>query len=198
MSDNHNERRRAILNYIFLSLSVVVFNCVLIAAMVMQYGYSEIPCPLCLLQRYAFFGIIFAMLLSLKYGESTQRIGVTLLMSWLLILISGRQSALDIVSRPGHQWVGSALLNIHMPVWSFIIGFLFIFFYCVKLILLGKADEEAVLTDRQRRFAKKIKRQLFIITLLLLMINFLSVLLQCGVGHICHTSSYRFINSTMD
>ena len=194
MSENHIKRRCVIINYAFLILSVAVLNSIIIAAMVMQYGYSEIPCPLCLLQRYAYFGIIFGMLLSLKYGESARRVGVTLLMSCFLMLISGRQSALDIVSRPGHQWVGSALLNIHMPVWSFIIGFLFILFYCVKLVVLGEAGEKATLTDRQTHWVNKIGRGLFVISLISLTVNFVSVVLQCGIGHICHTFFYRLLN----
>ena len=193
MNEHYIKRRRTFINDAFLILSIIVLNGILIAAMVMQYAFSEIPCPLCLLQRYAYFAIIFGMLLSLKYGETARRVGVTLLMSWFLMLISGRQSALDIVSRPGHQWVGSALLNIHLPVWSFIIGFLFIFFYCVKLIVLGQASEQLDLTDSQSLWVRTIGHWLFVITLILLAVNFVSVVLQCGVGHVCHTSSYRLL-----
>ena len=48
---NRLETLRFFLNEIFMLGMMAVIAAILTAAMVMQYGYGELPCPLCLLQR---------------------------------------------------------------------------------------------------------------------------------------------------
>ena len=53
---------RGPLDRLILVLMLAVLAAILTAAMVMQYAFGEIPCPLCLLQRVAMFGCCFGLI----------------------------------------------------------------------------------------------------------------------------------------
>jgi hypothetical protein len=84
--------------------------------MVMQYAFGEIPCPLCLLQRYAMFGCCFGIVIQLRSANSERGAGIGAIFALVLLVISVRQTLLDLFPRPGHAYVGSAVFGIHMPV----------------------------------------------------------------------------------
>jgi hypothetical protein len=63
----------------------------------------------------------------------------------LLVIISVRQTLLDIYPRPGHSYIGSAVLGLHMPVWSIVIATAILAAFAIKFAVLG--DEH--LRDRQ-------------------------------------------------
>src|ERR1700712_3063934 len=95
----------------------------LTVAMVLQYAAGEIPCPLCLLQRVAMFGVSFGIIQHVRRGYDVRNIGVSLVWALFLLVVSVRQVLLNIVARPGHAYPGSAVFGLHMPVWSVIIAF---------------------------------------------------------------------------
>src|SRR5438552_10642414 len=112
----------ALLNHLYMLGMVVVISGILTAAMVMQYVFGELPCPLCLLQRVALFGVAFGLLQNLRGRFSDRNTGFSLLFALLLLIVAERQSLLDIYTRPGHQYVGTAVFGLHMPVWSIVIA----------------------------------------------------------------------------
>jgi len=101
---------------------LLILAAILTAAMIMQYGFGEIPCPLCLLQRFAMFGCCFGLIVQLRSATSEQGTGISLIFAILLLVISARQTLLDLFPRPGHEYIGSAIFGIHMPVWSVLIA----------------------------------------------------------------------------
>ena len=105
--------------------------------MVLQYAFGELPCPLCLLQRAAMFGVCFGIILHFRDGASARHTGVSLLFALLLLIVSVRQTLLDIYPRPGHSYIGTAVLGLHMPVWSVLIALAILLAFAVKLTLLG-------------------------------------------------------------
>jgi hypothetical protein len=124
-----------------------------------------------------------------RHGYSARNDGVSMLFALFLIILSVRQSLLDIYPRPGHSYVGSAVLGLHMPVWSVVIAMAILAAFAIKFAILG--DEH--LRDRQPpaalgRLAKLVSLYVTAIAL----INFGSVILQCGVDA-CHTSGYRLL-----
>ena len=121
-----------------LLLMLLILAAVLTAAMVMQYAFGEIPCPLCLLQRFAMFGCSFGVVQQLRSGTSERGTGIGLIFSILLLVISVRQTLLDIVPRPGHDYVGSAIFGIHMPVWSVFIAVALLLGFAVRLALIRR------------------------------------------------------------
>jgi disulfide bond formation protein DsbB len=96
---------------------------ILTTAMVLQYAAGEIPCPLCLLQRVAMFGICFGIIHHIRYGYDQRNIGIGIVWALFLLMVSVRQVLLNIVARPGHAYPGGAVLGLHMPVWSVLIAF---------------------------------------------------------------------------
>ncbi len=161
---------------------------ILTAAMVLQFAAGEIPCPLCLLQRVAMFGICFGLVRHFRDGYDGRNIGIGLVWALFLLLVSVRQVLLNIVARPGHAYPGSAVLGLHMPVWSVVIAFAVLLAFAAVLALFdGQRLREAPPSPLQRLGAIA---NLFVIALCV--VNFVSSVLQCGLGA-CHTSGYSLL-----
>ena len=130
---------------------------ILTAAMTLQYVNGELPCPLCLLERVAMLGVCFGIMLNFRRGFSYQNTGFSLLFAIVLLVVSVRQSLLDIYPRPGHEYIGSAIFGIHMPVWSIIIALALLIAYAIKLAILGgdeylrEADGSRVSRNQEAR-----------------------------------------------
>ena len=177
------------LDRLILVLMLLILAAILTAAMVMQYAFGEIPCPLCLLQRFAMFGCCFGLVQQLRSGTSERGTGISLIFSILLLVISVRQTLLDLFPRPGHEYVGSAIFGIHMPVWSVFIAVALLLGFAVRLALFGGPRSVPAAEGSPIR---RLTRGLAIYVVFICAINFLSVLVQCGMGD-CHTSGYRLL-----
>jgi disulfide bond formation protein DsbB len=185
-------RLPATLNDLFQLAMLLTMAAILTAAMVLQYDGGEIPCPLCLLQRVAMFGVCFGIIMHFRHGYSARNDGVGMLFALLLMMVSVRQTLLDIYPRPGHSYIGSAVLGLHMPVWSVVIAMAILAAFAIKFAILG--DEH--LRDKPPpaplgRLAKLLS--LYVIAIAL--INLGSVVLQCGADA-CHTSGYRLLGGS--
>lgn len=177
------------LDRLILLLLAMVLSAVLTAAMVMQFAFGEIPCPLCLLQRVAMFGCCFGLLHQLRARDSERGGGIALLFALLLLVIAARQTLLDIVPRPGHAYIGTAVFGLHMPVWSVVIGVCLLLALALRLTLFGAPR---LLPHAERPPFAGAARGLEIYVVLICAINFASVVFQCGLGE-CHTSGYRLL-----
>jgi disulfide bond formation protein DsbB len=180
------------LNFAYLLCVVLGIAGILTAAMALQYGNHELPCPLCLLERVAMFGVCFGVLQNFRHGFSYRNTGYSLLFAVLLLVIAVRQTLLDIYPRPGHAYIGSAVFGIHMPVWSIIIALTLLTAYAVKLAILGNDD---FLRDTDVKAFPRIKQladAIGLYVIALVAINLVSVVLQCGVGE-CHTFGYKLL-----
>ncbi|WP_439574435.1 disulfide bond formation protein B [Phreatobacter sp.] len=193
-AESRNARLICGLNHAFALLMLVGIAVVLTAAMVMQYVFGELPCPLCLLQRVALFGIGFALAQNFRNGFSHRNTGIGLTFALLLLIVSVRQTLLDIVPRPGHSYVGSTLFGLHMPVWSVIIATLIIAGYAAAMTLFGGERQLArhgiASFPVIGRLADVASAYLIVICL----VNLGSVVVQCGFGE-CHTMGYKLIQS---
>ena len=184
----------AVLNHLYLLTIMMVIAAILTAAMVMQYVWGELPCPLCLLQRAAMLGVCFGIMQQFRHGLSNRNTGVSLLFTVFLLVVSVRQTLLDIYPRPDHEYVGSAIFGLHMPVWSVLIALALLIALAFELIFWGGKDHmrEARLADHPPIRALATAVSLYVIALAL--INFGSVVLQCGVSE-CHTFGYALLDS---
>lgn len=74
-----------------------------IGAMIIEFGFHERPCPLCLLQRLGMIGVASAGLLNLRFGVKPAHYGLGLLCAFMGGAVSLRQTFLHIVpgSPPG-------------------------------------------------------------------------------------------------
>lgn len=177
------------LDRLILVLMLLILAAILTAAMVMQYAFREIPCPLCLLQRFAMFGCCFGLVQQLRSGTSERGTGISLIFSVLLLVISVRQTLLDLFPRPGHEYVGSAIFGIHMPVWSVFIAVALLLGFAIRLALFGgpRSAPQAMGSP-----VRRLVQGLGIYVVFICAINFVSVVVQCGMGE-CHTSGYQLL-----
>ena len=127
----------AMLDRLLLMTMLIALAATLTAAMVMQYAFGEIPCPLCLLQRYAMFGCCFGIVMQLRSENSERGAGIGAFFALVLLIISVRQTLLDLFPRSGHAYVGSAVFGLHMPVWSVLIAVALLAGFAVRLALFG-------------------------------------------------------------
>jgi disulfide bond formation protein DsbB len=186
------ERLMALLNYAFLLLVMLVIAAILTAAMSLQYLNGELPCPLCLLERVAMFGVCFGIMLNVRRGFSYQNTGFSLLFAIFLLVVSVRQTLLDIYPRPGHAYIGSAVFGIHMPVWSVIIALAVLTAYAIKLAVLGGDGNLRRTGIGEFPALKRAADALGAYVIVLCLVNLASVVLQCGLGE-CHTFGYKLL-----
>ena len=184
-----NARLPALLNDLFLFAMMLVIAEILTFAMVLQYRGGEIPCPLCLLQRVALFGVCFGIILHFRNGTSARNDGMSMLFALLLLIVSVRQTLLDITPRPGHSYVGSAVFGLHMPVWSVIISAAILLAFAIKFAVLGAGTSR---DDEQPELMNGAAEWLGYYVIALCAINFVSVILQCGLDA-CHTFGYKLL-----
>jgi disulfide bond formation protein DsbB len=183
-------RLPATLNDLFLLAMMLTMAAILTTAMILQYHGDEIPCPLCLLQRVGMFGVCFGTIMHFRHGYSARNDGISMLFALFLLIVSARQVLLDIYPRPGHSYIGSAVLGLHMPVWSVVIAVAIMVALAIKLAVLGGEH----LRDRQPPpMFGRLARLLSLYVIAICLINLGSVLLQCGAGA-CHTSEYRLLS----
>lgn len=189
IADTHREAAIIlVLDRLGLVAMLAVLAAILTAAMVMQYAFGEIPCPLCLLQRFAMFGCCFGIMQQVRSDGSERGTGIALIFTIVLLVIAARQTLLDLFPRPGHDYIGSAIFGVHMPVWSIFIAVALLLGFAARLALFGAPRAATALPASLLRVAQG----LAVYIALLCAINFVSVVLQCGLDQ-CHTSGYRLL-----
>jgi disulfide bond formation protein DsbB len=177
------------LDRLILLVMLLALAGILTSAMAIQFVDREIPCPLCLLQRVAMFGCCFGLIHQLRSGGSQRGAGIGLVFSVLLLLISARQTLIDLFPRPGHAYIGGTVFGVHMPVWSVFIAVALLLGFAVRLAIFGgprAAPKAEGSTLRRLTYA------LGLYVIIICGINCLSVLVQCGFGE-CHTSGYELL-----
>src|SRR5262245_16426358 len=192
VTSNSIRRLLALLNYVYLLLMMTVIAGIITAAMVLQYARGELPCPLCLLQRIAMFGVCFGIMQNFRRGFSYQNTGFSLLFTIFLLIVSVRQTLLDIYPRPGHAYIGSAVFGIHMPVWSIIIALCLLSAYAAKLAALGGDEYLNGAPPSEFPLVKTLADFLGLYVIAICAINLISVFLQCGFNS-CHTFGYQLL-----
>jgi disulfide bond formation protein DsbB len=178
----------ATLDRLLLVTMLIALAAVLTAAMVMQYAFGEIPCPLCLLQRYAMFGCCLGIIMQLRAADTERGAGIGAVFALLLLVISVRQTLLDLFPRPGHAYVGSAVFGLHLPVWSVLIAVALLAGFAVRLALFGGLRT----ISGKLSPISRLTQALAFYVVLICAINFVSVVVQCGTGE-CHTTGYALL-----
>lgn len=186
------QRTLALLNYTYLVLVMFVIAGILTAAMTLQYTKGELPCPLCLLERFAMLGVCFGIMMNFRRGFSYQNTGFSLLSAIFLLVFSVRQSLLDIYPRPGHEYIGSPVFGIHLPVWSIIIALIILIAYAIKMAIIGGDEYLSAASVDKFPALRRIADILSAYVVVICVVNLVSVVVQCGLGE-CHTFSYKLL-----
>ena len=79
----------------------------------------DLPCPLCLLQRMAMFGVGIGLVLNIAVNHHPRHYGMMIVSAVLGMFIAMRQILLHIV--PGTGAYGDPFLGLHFYTWAFIL-----------------------------------------------------------------------------
>jgi len=157
------------------TLALFALSGILLVAFYYQLALSELPCPLCALQRVGFIVAGAGLILNLRVGYSPAHYGLVLLTAVAAGSASLRQIALHVVPGTGHY--GSALFGFHFYTWAFV-GYGALIAYVGVMLLL---EARAPARDRAPPAGPlaAIACWLFVA---LAAANVASFLLECGFG----------------
>lgn len=147
---------------------------ILVIAFYYQLVLSELPCPLCLLQRTGMMLIGFGFLFNICLGIKNTHYSIALIGCVLTGLIAARQVFLHIL--PGDSGYGSTFLGLHFYTWALVTSILITVAIAV-IMTLHKSDSEQSLVPKS--LTVKIVITFFT---LLITANLISTILECGSG----------------
>lgn len=174
------------------ALALMAVDTVLALAFVDQLWFSDLPCPLCILQRAGFTAAGFGLALNVIFGPKPSHYGLTILGAVVGGAISIRQILEHVV--PGTGSYGNAIFGLHLYTWAFI---------AFALMIIGSAI--MLLDDRQFSRAEPMSSRLrplpvtAVATFILLAIgNVVSTLMLCGGGFCPETpGGYLIFNENL-
>jgi len=174
------------------ALALMAVDTVLALAFVDQLWFSDLPCPLCILQRAGLTAAGFGLALNVIFGPKPSHYGVTILGAAVGGAVSIRQILDHIV--PGTGSYGNAIFGLHLYTWAFI---------AFALMIIGSAI--MLLDDRQFSRAEPMWSRLrplpvtAVATFILLAIgNVISTVLLCGAGFCPETpGGYLIFNDNL-
>ncbi|WP_210496448.1 disulfide bond formation protein B [Microvirga antarctica] len=158
------------------ALGLYAIAAILFAAFVFQIVLSELPCPLCLLQRVAFAALAVGPALNVRFGPRPSHYAVSLVAALAGAGVSGRQILLHVL--PGDAGYGSAILGYHYYTWAFVIFVIAI--VLIALVLLFDRQFEQAFDTRQLPVLGRFEKTAFWLVFALVAGNILNVFVECG------------------
>lgn len=145
----------------------------LLVAFYYQLMKSELPCPLCLLQRVGMLLIGFGFLFNVRFGVRNLHYGIALIGAVVAGAIGMRQVFLHIT--PGDVGYGSPFLGLHFYTWTVVASLIVVVAIALMMMLKEGSGREVP------RFSLlgKAGALLFIA---LIASNLVSTVLECGGG----------------
>jgi disulfide bond formation protein DsbB len=167
------------------------------AALSFQFFYHELPCPLCLLQRFGFLSIALGALLNLTYGNSWKYKLIIIISSLFTFVIGLRQVLIHIT--PNDPGYGSEFLGLHFYTWSAIVSFAVITLMSISFMVNFILN---AMFDLERKKGSRIVSLVNVSRIILLGIaslNTILVIFECGYG-LCPSdpSTYMSIESAKE
>lgn len=128
--------------YLLAQFEILAICSVLIGAFWVQFGHSEYPCPLCIVQRMALILSALGPGLIVMRGIKGRDIeiptvlagyGMSILGAVVGLAASSRQVLLHIL--PGDEGYGSAVMGLHLYTWALIVFLVVLVFSGARLLL---------------------------------------------------------------
>jgi disulfide bond formation protein DsbB len=172
------------------SLGLLGLSAALGYALADQIINHDLPCPLCLLQRVAMFGVGIGLVLNIAVLHHPRHYGIMIVSAVLGMFIAMRQILLHIV--PGTGAYGDPFLGLHFYTWAFILFVGVIAGASLMLLIVPRWNNE-------RRAPMPPLGTLAIgVFFLLAVANVVGTALECGAGA-CpdDPTSYEFLDSLL-
>jgi len=157
------------------ALGVLAVCVVLLVAFYDQFTGGGLPCPLCLLQRIGFVGVLCGLLLNVIRGPKPDHYSIMIISAFFGGAVALRQITLHII--PPDPGYGGTFLGYHYYTWAFIV---------FAAIILGTAIIAAYSTQyhRQRfiRFGEQsaLGRTAIVTAILVVAANVVATFAECG------------------
>jgi disulfide bond formation protein DsbB len=158
------------------ALGLIAVDTVLALAFIDQLWFSDLPCPLCILQRAAFTAAGFGLALNLVFGPRPSQYGLTIVGAAVGAAISMRQILIHIV--PGSGSYGNEIFGMHLYSWAFI-AFALMVVGCGVLLF---DDRQFARSEPWSNRLSVLPLTAFVLFLVLAVGNVISTLLICGAG----------------
>ncbi|MFN7096779.1 MAG: disulfide bond formation protein B, partial [Gammaproteobacteria bacterium] len=120
------------IEYVLNMLAVLGISTIFIISFILQFGFHELPCPLCLLQRVGFTLMAMGFLFNIRFGLRPSHYAIVLLSAVYTAFVAARQVLLHII--PGTGDYGPPIFGLHMYTWTFILSVIIII---VTTLMLG-------------------------------------------------------------
>jgi disulfide bond formation protein DsbB len=148
----------------------------LLVAFILQIGFHELPCPLCMLQRLGLLAIAFGFLLNVKFKIRPIHYALSLLSAILTASISVRQIFLHVI--PGDAGYGLPLLGMHLYTWVFLLCVGVIIYISIIFSIAPQYEYDAPSKTKVIQFLTHVS---FALVFLLAIFNGISTYLECGL-----------------
>jgi disulfide bond formation protein DsbB len=160
--------------------------CILAGAFYLEYSLHELPCPLCLLQRFGFLAMTLGLLMNLRLGFHPGYYGMVILSAMFTGLVALRQFNLHVI--PGTGAYGSPILGMHLYTWAFIISMLIV----VVVAVLQSVGRQYQTTTPMSPAGKRLTHWLFLLVTLMLLANIATIVLECGYQLYCPENPVKY------
>ncbi|MEM9254545.1 MAG: disulfide bond formation protein B [Pseudomonadota bacterium] len=169
------------------TLGILAVVSVLALAQAAQFFQHDLPCPLCLLQRVAFVGVMFGLMLNVIYGPRPMHYSLSMLAALFGAMVALRQVSLHVI--PGTLPFGSSFFGWHFYTWSFVA---FSVALVVLAIIAGLSWQYENQQEADFKQVTGFHRLVIGLALLMVLMNAVTTFVQCGVG-VCVTDPKGYV-----
>jgi disulfide bond formation protein DsbB len=167
------------------TFGLMVICIILSIALIDQFYRSDLPCPLCLLQRISFVAVGLCLAMNLKLTISTTHYGLMIISALIGFAIALRQFFLHLT--PNDPGYGHLFWGINFFTWSMIAFSTVIALTGIALLLnRGFNHHQASLSWGTHA--------LIILFLILILVNGISTFIECGFS-VCPDNPVRYFFS---
>ena len=161
------------------SASILIVCSVLLGAFYFQFALSEVPCPLCLLQRMGMIGVIFGLSLNVFFGFDSKHFGVVIISAIVGAMFSVRQVLIHICGRDGDVGYGTPFFGMHLYTWGVLIFVASILGSAIFLFFNNKFKKEG------ENVIQNYERYVVLLAMLIVLVNVVAAFFECQFGPCC-------------
>lgn len=156
------------------ALGILIILIIVALSSFFQYKLHELPCALCIMQRFGILAMAYGLLLNLRYGFRSSHYALSMLAALYTAAVAACQELMHIL--PGSSTYAKPLFGHGLYTWVFIFSVAFIV-VCLLLLLWNKQFKRV---HAQQKQSFKICNTLFVIALLLTLLNIVNTFSLCG------------------